>query len=301
MEKVVINLFDEYYNKKGKYKFKQNPEREKNRIFKLFVDNDNKTFDDIDDKIKNNKQLSLLMLDFYKYLKEEYQDIKKYHHDSDLGERYMYDTVDRQLEIAKFLHTKPTKDKIIDEFRISDKTLKNDLDTLKNGLVLQKNCIKLNFDYKDGYLNCSSTVHPVFLPLNLTEVYALVRTLPILLETSNIDKERYEFILNIIERVKCQLSDYALNIIFDDNKDEIERIRKINLNQTFVEEKQLEVEEKSKYIYYLKHHIKCKFEIEGKVVLGYVSPELDGIVSENGSVLFNNLILSKVFIGPVDE
>lgn len=296
MPNELYAWFNEYYEKRGYLHLKQNRARAKERIFNYFESVRTKeNLSDLDSKVKNNKQLSLLLIDYYKYIKKHYG----FDYDSDLIQIYSYDTIDRQLEIAKFLHNNPTKADILDKFGISDRTLDNDLDALRQGITLQKNTVKLNLSENNRHFHCESTVHPIFLPLNLTEVFALTKTLPTILKKSNRNTEEYELILEIIERIKHQLSDYALEKLF--NQEEVRNLKQKEFSLSFNEEESLlnETEFSSNtIIYYIKHNIKCKFMIKNEVIEGVITGDFN-IKTRDGQTIEVDSI-SSVLLGPVE-
>jgi hypothetical protein len=109
--------------------------------------------------------------DFFTYLKRNYSvefDINKYF------EKTVKNKNESQLDILKELHgSGKTKEDLMKVYAVNERTLHTDLTELQNGVSFLDQPIKINIVKKHGKNTYNSTVHPVFLPLNLTEAYAL--------------------------------------------------------------------------------------------------------------------------------
>lgn len=115
--------------------------------------------------------------------------------------------LERRLEIAKYLHKPHSEEDIETHFRISRRTCQDDLKALNDGIEVFGSTICLDIsDNEYGQKECAVTVHPIFLPLNLTEVHALTVYLPEVLKRHGVNRQ---IIMDIIDRIKLQLSDYA--------------------------------------------------------------------------------------------
>jgi len=122
------------------------------------------------------------------------------------------DKRERQITLLKELHGEPkTIAMLTEEFAISDRTLRNDLNELENGIEFLGQAIKPTIQRggRNGQVSYSSTVHPIFLPLNMTEVYALTVGLKKVAKGTP-----YEGILgDMADWIYSQLSDYGQNLI----------------------------------------------------------------------------------------
>lgn len=123
--------------------------------------------------------------------------------------------IERQIDIIKYLQGTPkTMEDLRAHYWLDEKNIRPDLNALENGMEFQNQNIKIQMDRErssDGkqQLIYNSTVHPVFLPLNLTQVYALTVGL------KKISKDtQYDNILNDLSNwIYTQLSDYAKDIL----------------------------------------------------------------------------------------
>jgi len=192
----------------------------------LRVDNRSRTYEDIQralegcadveaidkyvcNQTSRKETVRKIMVAFFKYLEQE----KGEEILSVLFDTRFYDyPFERQLEIAKYLHEPRTLAEIEERFNISGETRKKDIQALEEGIEIFGSTITLEKTRKErkDYYRC--TMHPVFLPLNLTEVYAMTRYLEEVLDKSDINSR---VVLNIVERIKQQLSDYALRKLYD--------------------------------------------------------------------------------------
>ena len=127
----------------------------------------------------------------------------------------------RQLKIAKYLQEPHTKTEIGNYFHISDGIVQRDLAKLREGLDVLGTRVCINetetrtSDNKvlKQYL---TTAHPLFLPLNLSEIYLM--TIGLMKETQTSPmREKYA---ELVGRIVSQLSDYAIEKLesVDDEK-----------------------------------------------------------------------------------
>ena len=134
--------------------------------------------------------------------------------------------------------------------------------------------ISIHKERRHGEVYYKSTLHPVFLPLNLTEVYALTTYLEQKLDP---DDKNTEMILSISERIKGQLSDTAYKKLYHHN-----RIKAID--NSYVDDESLARDQKGIRMYLMKRDKYCPFLWEGKEYAGTVKYRDDDeyIVLENG-------------------
>ncbi len=129
--------------------------------------------------------------------------------DVDLLPRDIPDVTQRRLDMLKFLQTPQTMEALEDRYLTSTRTLRNDLSVLVNGWDIMGTRISIDRIDIGNTITYNSTVHPVLLPLNLTEVYALAVGMPRLAQ-----KTMFEEISEYVaDAVTGQLSDHALGIL----------------------------------------------------------------------------------------
>lgn len=219
-----------------------------------------------------------IMVAFFDYLKNvEMIQIDE----SVLYTKRFYDSdTARRLEIAKFLHTPKTKEQIMDEFDITERTINNDLQELELGVRLFNSTVRIErVDNEDRMVQYKTTVHPIFLPLNMTEVFAMTKYLE-----NTIDERdpNGATILSIVDRIKGQLSDYAWEHLYPDKK------RRKNIND-FIDDEKMAMQREHTLMYLMKSGKTCTFiwqnqEYRGKVLCkedkGY-----EIILEKDGSIL----------------
>lgn len=118
----------------------------------------------------------------------------------------------RLLEMLKYLHSgAKTREEIANHFNISEKSLSDDLKVLQDDYSFMGQNMKITL--KRGDNTYESTIHPIFLPLNLTEIFALTIAIKTLVDESNLLKDHLH---NISDRIFQQLSPYASEKILRD-------------------------------------------------------------------------------------
>ena len=161
----------------------------------------------IDSNERGKERKRRVLLGFYEHLKDKGIEVVTV-----LDQKRFYDNVlDRQLAIAKYMHKRRTINEIAEAFSVSHDTVENDLRALDEGIELLGATIKLKREKIGTSYYYSSTVHPVFLPLNLSEAYALTAYLKNMTHDTdpNADMIRY-----LTDRIEAQLSDYAFEAIY---------------------------------------------------------------------------------------
>lgn len=132
--------------------------------------------------------------------------------------------LDRQIKIMKALHEPNTRKNICQKFEINDRTFRNYYNN-DDPIVIDN--VELNFHVNEierslditidgvdqenvnGIENTmllKNSVHPILLPLNLTEIYMLTNGL---LDTFEKDSEIYNNYKHLVEKIYSQLSPYA--------------------------------------------------------------------------------------------
>lgn len=115
---------------------------------------------------------------------------------------------ERLVDLLKTLNERMTKKELMEYYSINRKTLEKDLDKLIKGTKILGQKVKIRDIRRErNKITYQSSIHPVFLPLNLTEVYYLTVGLKLL---SN-DKETSinKVFEDLANRIYCQLSEYA--------------------------------------------------------------------------------------------
>lgn len=166
---------------------------------------------------KGDKSASAgIIREFYNYYKRQHPGFKI---DTELDTIVLMDTpVLRQLEILKYLHEKHTMKEVAQHFGMSAAAIRRDVDKLRNGIGFMGTRIRIE-ESKDPNHPLSkyyeSTAHPLFLTLNMTEVYLLLSAL-VFAENKNeivkgaCHKNPYA---RIADAIYSQLSDYGKRII----------------------------------------------------------------------------------------
>ncbi len=119
--------------------------------------------------------------------------------------------INRRLKILKLLQGREMRTAEIAElFDVEDRTIRTDLNALKAGMKVMGTTVKIE-EQRSGHSNLSykSTVHPVFLALNLSEVFALLKSLKQSAENS-VTGDIYR---DLFHTVYGQLTDYAKKMI----------------------------------------------------------------------------------------
>lgn len=167
---------------------------------------------------------------------------------------------ERIIKLLKYLHEgAKTRGEISEYFGISERVLSNDLNELRNGdySFLGYN-MKINLIR--GENTYDSTIHPVFMPLNLSEVYAMTVGLK-MTGKGTIFEDVFDY---IADSIYAQLSNYGkrcmsqkaeeVGIDFHDNQNKAYRFEDDLLNR------QLERGRKGMYAYFLKSGSPCEIE-----------------------------------------
>lgn len=206
--------FEEFWRKEYAYSRMSNRERMHDRLKAMLSRCDD--VHDIDEYVfslrSKKKTVQSILLKYFKYLEGNgWPEIQ-----SRLKTVRIYDVpFERQLEIAKYLHEPKTNRQIEEEFGIDERTCRNDLQELQEGIEVLGTRIQIERQRKNGEISYRSTLHPVFLPLNLTEVYAMTGYLENKLDAEDPNSE---VILEIVKRIKSQLSDYAFEKLFPEDE-----------------------------------------------------------------------------------
>jgi hypothetical protein len=123
--------------------------------------------------------------------------------------RYIFSDFDRQMYIVKELHEKGrTTAYLGNKLWISDRTIDEDLAKLRSytGVSIMGQKIRVRgIERQKGNIEFQSTVHPIFLALNLTQVVVLLQGLQHMIK----DEAYKEYALKLSANIWNELSDYA--------------------------------------------------------------------------------------------
>lgn len=272
---ITVNQFNEFWTTKGQYLKIKNAERLKaNLCDKVDELGDSAELDEYVCTLRTGKESTRsIIVEFYTYLNELGNEIS-----SVLYNKRFYDyPFERQLEIAKFLHNPHSPKEIQEKFDIDERTARNDLQELEDGITVLGSTIKIEKEKKGRSYFYKNTLHPIFLPLNLTEVYALTVYLDRVIDSSD---PNAHMIRNISERIKMQLSDYAYEKLFSDKE-------RPGFENQYLNDENLARQREGIYMYLMKSGQKCKFiwnerEYMGRIVWRDNQYE---IALDNGEVL----------------
>lgn len=257
--KITQKQFKSFWEQTGKKLVNNNRDRFKKNFISI-IDNlktkDTIELDDVICALKTGKESTRnIVVEFYKFINLPPSD-------SVLFEKKFYDyPFERQLEIAKFLHTPKSIEEIEEKFCIDPRTRQADLKALEEGISVLGSTIKIKKVKKGRRFYYKTTLHPVFLPLNLTEVYAMTKYLD---NTIKDNDPNAAIIRNISNRIKAQLSDYAYSKVFPDQERE-------NWINSYVNDESLAHQREGIRCYLMKSGQSCRFiynnnEYTGKIV-----------------------------------
>ena len=206
----VVNSFDDFWDHKP-YKLRIRNDSRTLKNFKKRL-SESGSFSNVDTAIKtekNNKEtLRRIAVSFYDYLRGKGITIE-----SELDNIRFYDyPFERQLEIAKFLHIPHTTGEIMERFSIDARTARSDIAALRDGIEVLGTYIQIEEERKGRQKCYKSSLNPVFLPLNLTEVYALTVYMPRVAEKTY--SGNAVLLDQIASNIKAQLSTYAFDRLF---------------------------------------------------------------------------------------
>lgn len=115
---------------------------------------------------------------------------------------------ERLVDLLKTLHEGKTKKELMDYYSISTKPLEKDINALIKGTKILGQNVKIrDIQREHRRIAYQSSLHPVFLPLNLTEVFYLTVGLKLLAQSHESIMSRT--LTYIADKIYCQLSDYA--------------------------------------------------------------------------------------------
>lgn len=200
---------------------------------------------------------------------------------------------ERMIEILKYLHEKPkTRQEIAQHFGISERTLSDDLTELQSGDYSFLG-YGMQINLRRGDNTYDSTIHPVFLPLNLSEVYALTIGLKVAGQgTAFADVFNY-----ISECIYDQLSNYGQRRISGKAQDENLHFDNAGERAYRYEAEILNVDLKQKrsqmLSYYLKSGALCDIEYDTAEGIKSVIGRVDLARSKGRGFSANRLLVTS--------
>jgi len=165
---------------------------------------------------------------------------------------------------------------------ISERSLANDLTKLtNNGIELLKQKIQIDYERENGEIYFEDTVHPIFLPLNLTEVYALTVGLK---KISN-GTEYKEILHTMADWIFSQLTDYGKDIIKNSIKAQGKNITFMDITKQQYKDEETFIKERREFR--LIHLEKS----QRKVRITHKDVETGKVKVQDGTVYFENGVL----------
>lgn len=137
-----------------------------------------------------------------------------------------FESFERKVELLKLLQGKEMRTgEIAEHFEVEELTIREDMKALRDGMDILGIKIKIESKHpgnqKHYYI---STVHPILLALNSSELFALLK----LLENA-ILQDRGEIYKHIFEQVYSQITDYAEGLIANKLKNKYKKTEISNL------------------------------------------------------------------------
>jgi predicted DNA-binding transcriptional regulator YafY len=136
------------------------------------------------------------------------------------------ESLERRVEILKLLQGREMRtSEIAEYFDVDERTIRSDIQALRDGMNILGVKIEIDSKHEGNQQHYyRSTVHPIMLALNLSELYALLK----LLENAML-QSRGEVYKHIFEQVYSQITDYAEGLIADKLKNKYEKTKISNL------------------------------------------------------------------------
>ncbi len=252
-------LFQRFWNRRRITLSIANPERfYQNMLETLGGCEDEQDIDHYVRSLRQGKESTRrIIVQFYQYLMDE--EGMGIH--SDLFDERLFDyPFERQLEIAKYLCEPKTTGEIAEHFKIDNRTARDDLQALEDGIEVLGTTVRIEKEKKGRTYYYRCTMHPVFLPLNLTEAYAM--TVYLENKISSTDMNSY-VIDNVINRIKLQLSDYAYEKLYPGQA-------RVEGDNGYISDELLAHQREGIRMYLMKSGQLCQFVWEGKTYRGRI-------------------------------
>lgn len=156
----------------------------------------------------------------------------------------------RRLSLLKYLQNEPMRiSDIAYNYGIDDRTIRSDIDALRKGMDFLGVTIKIESKHQGSQQHYyKSTLHPIFLALNLGQLLALLK----LLEEASKEPLLGDTYQHIFDTIYSQITDYAEDRI----KDKLnERHIKKRSARSLLEEDAIRESDDAKILYYIKKGI----------------------------------------------
>ncbi len=133
---------------------------------------------------------------------------------------------ERRIELLKLLQGKEMRTgELAEYFGVDERTIRDDVDALRVGMKVLGVNIKIDSKHEGSQKHYyKSTVHPIFLALNASQLYLLLK----LLENAML-QPRGEVYEHIFHQVYSQITDYAEELVADKLKIRYEKSEVSNL------------------------------------------------------------------------
>ncbi len=284
---TYLEMFKEFWNKKGQYMTISNPKRNYEAFCRLYssVKNEYDIADTVEKYIVDHKAFVM------QKVHEKFCDYLNI--DNNIRSKDLKITnVERQLYILRDSQRAFKISELSDKYDIVD--VRPDVDALKdgNGISFLGTEIVPNIKYIGGnkYIY-EDTVHPLFLALNLTEVNTLLKLLPDFLskvECTDGEKKMIKLSIGLLERMQYQLSDYALERLGLEKKDMSNQVLR------FIPESEMRKAEEGNLMYWIKRMEKNqRITIDGsKEYIGTIKMDDNGyyiLTTEEKKIRIDNL------------
>lgn len=205
----MIELFNEFYRKTKCY----------NNDLYEFLKDELSSITTIDKNFdaavinKDDEDIRLFVLKFYDFLKG-----KGIYINSNLKNYRLYknDATARKIDILKQIQKRVSKSELIERYHVKERTIRNDINQLKYGTKILGVNIKLDDNLiiepegRNIYYHCRETAHPIFLLLNLTQINSFTNVLENMVKNNYVFDYNNSTFKNVIELMKNQLSENAL-------------------------------------------------------------------------------------------
>lgn len=168
----------------------------------------------VEDYIRSlrNRKIKHIMvyLDFVSWLKQNVSDSIQSNFPKD------YVTSTRRIELIKYLQEPHSREDITEQLVVNERTLNSDFKALEDGIDVLGCTLKVKFRKYDreGRITVDgceyhSSCNPVFLPLNMTELFLLTNIIPNYLTNT----ELCDSYKSILKKIYPQLTDYSLGLM----------------------------------------------------------------------------------------
>ena len=179
----------------------------------------------VEDYIRSlrNRKIKHIMvyLDFVSWLKQNVSDSIQSNFPKD------YVTSTRRIELIKYLQEPHSREDITEQLVVNERTLNSDFKALEDGIDVLGCTLKVKFRKYDreGRITVDgceyhSSCNPVFLPLNMTELFLLTNIIPNYLTNT----ELCDSYKSILRKIYPQLTDYSLGLMKIEKSDILTRL-----------------------------------------------------------------------------